>query len=173
VIKGFAEVLNNLLVQDRISHCSALPTPASPHASSMPVASRTSTSSPVPRAGGCASSSKKVKTGRGSLLYYHWRRWRIPEQVVEGLTASLPIEKVILFGSRARGTFRPDSDWDFLVVMPTALSRAERSPMVRRAARLKGIAMDFLVRTPDEMRDGFPLSKEILHEGQVVYDAQG
>jgi len=97
----------------------------------------------------------------------------IPEQVVERLTASLPIEKVILFGSRARGTFRPDSDWDFLVVMPAALSRAERSPMVRRAARLKGIAMDFLARTPDEMRDGFPLSKEILHEGQVVYDAQG
>jgi len=97
----------------------------------------------------------------------------IPEQVVERLTASLPIEKVILFGSRARGTFRPDSDWDFLVVMPTALSRAERSLMVRRAARLKGIAMDFLVRTPDEMRDGFPLSEEILHEGQVVYDAQG
>ena len=32
--------------------------------------------------------------------------------------------------------------------------------------------MDFLVRTPDEMQDGFPLSKEILREGQVLYDAQ-
>ena len=97
----------------------------------------------------------------------------IPEQVVERLTASLPIEKVILFGSRARGTFRHDSDWDFLVVMRSALPRAERSLVVRRTARLKGVAMDFLVRTPDEMRDGFPLSKEILREGRVVYDAQG
>ena len=96
----------------------------------------------------------------------------IPEQVVERLTAALPIEKVILFGSRARGTAHPDSDWDFLVVMRTSLPRPKRSLLVRGAARIKGIAMDFLVRTPDEIRDGFPLSKEILREGQVLYDAQ-
>lgn len=97
----------------------------------------------------------------------------IPEQVVERLTRSLPVERVILFGSRARGDARLDSDWDFLVVMPTALSRGQRSLTVRRAARIPGTSMDFLVRTPEEMRAGFPLSKEILREGKVLYDARG
>lgn len=97
----------------------------------------------------------------------------IPEEVVERLTAALEVEKVILFGSRARGSSLPDSDWDFLVVMRTSLPRPQRSLAVRRAARIKGVPMDFLVRTPDEMRVGFPLSKEILREGKVLYDAQG
>lgn len=97
----------------------------------------------------------------------------IPEQVVERLTSSLDVEQVILFGSRARGSARPDSDWDFLVVMRTTLPRGRRSLAVRRTARIKGVPMDFLVRTPEEMRAGFPLSKEILREGSVLYDAQG
>ena len=97
----------------------------------------------------------------------------IPEQVVAQLTSSLPIEQVILFGSRARGNAHPDSDWDFLVVMKPALPRGERALAVRRAARIKGVPMDFLFRTPEEMRAGFPLSKEILREGSVLYNAQG
>ncbi len=31
--------------------------------------------------------------------------------------------RVILFGSRARGDFRPDSDWDFLILTHKAASR--------------------------------------------------
>ena len=31
--------------------------------------------------------------------------------------------KVILFGSRARGDFRPDSDWDFLILTRKTASR--------------------------------------------------
>ena len=31
--------------------------------------------------------------------------------------------KVILFGSRARGDFREDSDWDFLIVLDREISR--------------------------------------------------
>lgn len=30
--------------------------------------------------------------------------------------------EVILFGSRARGDFRPDSDWDFLILLEKPLS---------------------------------------------------
>lgn len=36
--------------------------------------------------------------------------------VLETAHAISPQAKVILFGSRARGDFRPDSDWDFLVL---------------------------------------------------------
>ncbi|MDX2133550.1 MAG: nucleotidyltransferase domain-containing protein [Saprospiraceae bacterium] len=34
-----------------------------------------------------------------------------------------PNAQVILFGSRARGDFRTDSDWDFLVLLDHALTR--------------------------------------------------
>lgn len=34
-----------------------------------------------------------------------------------------PKAEVILFGSRAREDFRPDSDWDFLVLLDRPLTR--------------------------------------------------
>ena len=96
----------------------------------------------------------------------------IPDEVVARLRRALPIEQVILFGSRARGTAHDDSDWDFLVIMPTTLSHGARNLAVRRAGRIAGHSMDFLVRTPRELAEGFPLSKEILQEGRGLYDAR-
>ncbi|MBK9980810.1 MAG: nucleotidyltransferase domain-containing protein [Saprospiraceae bacterium] len=34
-----------------------------------------------------------------------------------------PNAEVILFGSRARGDFREDSDWDFLILLNRTLDR--------------------------------------------------
>ena len=88
---------------------------------------------------------------------------------------TFPVELVLLFGSRARGEETADSDWDFLVVMPTDLRPAQRTLAVLRAVRAlpstHGVPIDILVRTPDEMRRGFPLSKEIMREAQVLYRA--
>ncbi|MEJ5253086.1 MAG: nucleotidyltransferase domain-containing protein [Armatimonadota bacterium] len=35
------------------------------------------------------------------------------------------VRQIILFGSRARGDFRPDSDWDFFVIVDRDISDAE------------------------------------------------
>lgn len=95
----------------------------------------------------------------------------VADEVTRRLLRAFPeIEKVLLFGSRARGDARPDSDWDFLVIMPSSLPPGRRTLAVRRAARLRGVPMDFLVRTPEEVRRGFPLAKEIFREGRVLYD---
>lgn len=67
------------------------------------------------------------------------------------------VENVILSGSRARGETRPDSDWDVVVTMPSALRPVARGGAIRRAARVPGIPMDFFVRTPQELREGFSL----------------
>lgn len=46
----------------------------------------------------------------------------IPE-MVKGVVDSIDNRaKVILFGSRARGDYRRDSDWDFLIIMPYKVS---------------------------------------------------
>lgn len=94
--------------------------------------------------------------------------------VVERIVAHFPeVERIVLFGSRARGDARPDSDWDFLVVMPSTTRRAARGIAVRRVARMKGVAMDFVVRTPDEVAAGFPLmADDIIRDGIVLYECR-
>lgn len=36
------------------------------------------------------------------------------------------VRRILLFGSRARGTARPDSDWDFLIIVDRVLERPLR-----------------------------------------------
>ena len=56
-------------------------------------------------------------------------------------TAVLEIEptaEVILFGSRARGDARPDSDWDFLVLLEGSVDHARRLRVYERLYQLEG-----------------------------------
>lgn len=96
----------------------------------------------------------------------------VAKPVVDRIVAEFPeVERIILFGSRARGDARPDSDWDFLVVMPSLLRPTERGVAIRRVARIPGKPMDFLVRTPQEVAKGFPMFEDdIVREGRVLYD---
>ena len=41
----------------------------------------------------------------------------IPSQISQAVHRVEPTAEVILFGSRARGSARPDSDWDVLVLL--------------------------------------------------------
>lgn len=51
------------------------------------------------------------------------------------------VHGIVLFGSRARGTARPDSDWDVAVVVDDA---AARDPQVAEA--LSDVAYEFILR---------------------------
>lgn len=50
----------------------------------------------------------------------------------EGRRSGFRVLKVLLFGSRARGDFRQDSDWDFYVVVDRDLSFPERQKIASR-----------------------------------------
>lgn len=99
----------------------------------------------------------------------------LADEIAGQIRSHFPAQMIILFGSRARGDAAPDSDWDFLVVMPSDQRSAKRALAVRRVVRpwpaARGVPMDILVRTPEEMARGFPLSKEILLAGKVLYRA--
>src|SRR4051794_33234202 len=56
---------------------------------------------------------------------------------------------VMLFGSRATGRARPDSDYDVLVVVDFA-GPGSRSAPVRRLLRGLGVPFDLIVYTPEE-----------------------
>lgn len=67
------------------------------------------------------------------------------------LETSLPIERAILFGSRARGDSRPDSDVDLIVVSAgyRGMRAGQRMYRTRKAWDLP-VAVDFLCFTPEE-----------------------
>lgn len=73
----------------------------------------------------------------------------LKEAVGRMVAAGNPLQ-VILFGSRARGDARTDSDYDFLVIEDSTLPRYRRAAKYRRA--LAGLlpSKDILVWTPEE-----------------------
>ena len=83
-------------------------------------------------------------------------------------------ERVIVFGSYARGAVTDDSDVDLLVIIPFEGRSVDKSVEIRMKLRPQ-FPVDLLVRTPEkvreriEMGDGF--MREILEEGKVLYEA--
>lgn len=82
-------------------------------------------------------------------------------------------DKIILFGSAARGEFSDESDVDFMVLkQDTPYLGAER---IRELSRLitRDIPVDFLIYRPDEFEGrlsmGDPFLKSIIKEGIVLY----
>lgn len=99
------------------------------------------------------------------------------ENEIEHITAQIvekyKPEKVILFGSAAKGEMGPDSDADFLIVKKnTPYYGADR---IRELSRIieRNIAVDFLVYRPDELEKrlemGDPFLELIIREGKILY----
>jgi predicted nucleotidyltransferase len=86
-------------------------------------------------------------------------------------------KQIILFGSHAYGNPNRDSDIDLLVIMDTNLRHVARSAAILRACRPKYIAMDIVVRTPEEIENLLkrfdPFLKEILEHGRILYKSAG
>ncbi len=83
-------------------------------------------------------------------------------------------EKIILFGSHAWGTPSTDSDVDILVIMDGGGSIFREEAQISRVARPKFVAMDIIVRTPEQIRHrleiGDPFIEKIIEEGEVLYE---
>jgi len=94
-------------------------------------------------------------------------------RMVELIVKRFHPEKVILFGSHARGEARPDSDVDLLVVMPVSGSKREKA--IEVAVALHGIRVpkDIIVTTPEEFRwrKDIPgtIERPAVLEGKVLY----
>jgi uncharacterized protein len=94
-------------------------------------------------------------------------------RMVRRIVSQFRPERIILFGSHARGDAGPDSDVDLLVVMPVEGSRREKA--VEIGVALHGIRLpkDIIVTTPE----AYESRKEIVgtierpaaREGKVLY----
>ncbi len=88
----------------------------------------------------------------------------IIKQVVQDITDA---EKIVLFGSRATGGFRSDSDYDILAIVSHPVEPRERlrlSTACRRELAKMGIDADVLVKSPKEIRDYRDKRGSIVHE---------
>ncbi len=83
-------------------------------------------------------------------------------------------EKIILFGSHARGTAGPDSDVDLLVIKRVVGSKRKERLEIRVALRGIGLAKDVVLATPEEAEKYRDLAGTIIHpalrEGKVLYE---
>ena len=82
-------------------------------------------------------------------------------------------ERVILFGSYARGTVTEDSDVDLLVIGPYDGRSVDRSVQIRLKLRPQ-FPVDLLVRTAEAVHEriqmGDDFMREIIEEGKVLYE---
>ena len=76
------------------------------------------------------------------------------QQMIDTIVREASPEAIILFGSRARGDARPDSDIDLLIVEtePFSPQRSRRKEAARLYIALKGLAIskDLLLYSRDE-----------------------
>jgi predicted nucleotidyltransferase len=83
-------------------------------------------------------------------------------------------QKIVLFGSRARGEAHSDSDYDILIIEPSNLPRYKRPAKYRRALVGTALAKDIIVWTPGEVAEwsGVPNAfiTVALNEGIVLYE---
>ena len=99
------------------------------------------------------------------------------KRAVRRLTSSFPrVRRIVLFGSYATGHPTQDSDLDFFVVMPTRRRWAERSRALHAIFPERPLPLDFVVRTPGEVRERLttyfcPFTREVMAKGRVLYEA--
>ena len=93
------------------------------------------------------------------------------EEVVRRIVGVSDPQRIILFGSHARGDCGPDSDLDILVVIDSDLDFVTRTADLARQLRA-GVDLDLLAYTPQEMEciSHRPFIQHVLKIGKVVYE---
>lgn len=95
-------------------------------------------------------------------------------EIIKKIASGYDPEKIILFGSYARGRATQDSDVDIFVIKESDLTRPQRGAQLRRILLGSRIPMDIVVYTPceiaSEKQNKYSFVHEVLNTGIVVYE---
>src|SRR5260370_18088841 len=101
---------------------------------------------------------------------------KILANVIQRVVAAAKPDKIILFGSAARGQMGPNSDLDLLVIKSGKFDRGKLTTRIYRHLTGADAAVDIVVVTPEEVeryRDTHCLVIcPALKEGKVIYAAE-
>ena len=98
------------------------------------------------------------------------------QAIVDAFVAEVAPERIVLFGSAAKGTMDHDSDLDLLVVVETDESRGKITDRLRKLRPWRSAAMDIIVASPRDVaeteNDALFVTHDAKMEGRVLYDAK-
>ena len=96
------------------------------------------------------------------------------DEMVRRIVRQFRPEKIILFGSHARGAGGPDSDVDLLVVLPVQGSKRKKAVEIYKLLAGIGVPKDVIVVTPEDIEKYKDLAGNIigpaLSEGKILYE---
>jgi predicted nucleotidyltransferase len=97
------------------------------------------------------------------------------DEIVRRIVEVAAPDRIILFGSAARGEMGPNSDLDLLVIKSGNVHRGHLAEEIYLNMHGVEYAVDVTVATPEDIekyRDSHALVyKPALREGRVIYDA--
>ena len=141
-------------------------------------------------------SDRTAEGGRRSIIY-RYKKWlynnltmavvnvptidkrkRIPQkaidQVVEQIVEKFKPQKIILFGSYARGNPRHESDVDMLIIMNTRLRDVQQAIQICQQIEYR-FGLDLIVHTPkylaERLKMGDWFLRDVVKEGKVLYES--
>jgi len=98
------------------------------------------------------------------------------DRIVSRIVQVAHPKRVVWFGSGARGEMRPDSDLDFLVIVPGPTHRGRLTEQIYLNLFGVGHPADVVVVTQEDVDryqdNPFLVIEPALREGRVVYDEQ-
>ena len=95
--------------------------------------------------------------------------------IVEKITREVSPQRIIMFGSHARGQAVEDSDLDLFIIQDSQMPNRQVRRRIERLLWGRDFGVDLIVRTPAEvdrnMADGNPFyTRHIFGEGRVLYE---
>jgi predicted nucleotidyltransferase len=105
-------------------------------------------------------------------------RQQIPKvvirQMVQSIADRLAPQQIVLFGSYAAGSERPESDVDLLIIIETDRRESDVAMEIRRWLQPQ-FALDLVAITPDRLKQriawGDSFLRGILQQGVVLYES--
>jgi predicted nucleotidyltransferase len=98
---------------------------------------------------------------------------QIAKEFAKELEKEIKVEKIILFGSFAKGKAKKDSDLDLLIISPNfkKMDLWKRIDILARARKNYEFPMDYFGLTPKEYQTASPLTVlgEVKETGKTIF----